>query len=88
MQFNGHFGCDWCHHEGERVPRRNGYTNSYPYQYPEPQARTHDEMVENGLEVDLALLDDVVVQPIHGVKGTTYLSLLPNFDLVNGFNLW
>ncbi|XP_016841981.1 uncharacterized protein LOC100116797 isoform X1 [Nasonia vitripennis] len=74
-QFNAHFGCDWCEHEGVY------YDGSmrYPYIIPPPPNRTRSSMIANARE---ALTRP---KPVVGVKMASPLLNLQYFDIARGF---
>lgn len=76
-QFNGKHGCDWCEFEGVTVPTNNGPpVRYYPYRTP-VVLRTAKKQARYALEATPNV-------PIKGVKGMTFVDLLPTFDTVRG----
>ena len=80
-QFNGEYGCGFCYHAGQVVPKGRGFTRSYPLQEEIPQVRDMASTVE---------LAELVTrrnngQAELGVKGPSPLILLPSFDIIKGF---
>ena len=61
-QFNGKYGCGFCLHPGERVPKGRGSTMVYELKSPLPTSRTHENMLQHGEE---ALATG---QPVFGVS--------------------
>ena len=76
-QFNGHYGCGYCLHEGERVEQGNGWTMAYP---------KNSELIMRCKEGNAALVSEAMDTgtPCMGVKGPSLLSLLPHFDIIKG----
>lgn len=77
-QFNGSSGCGSCLHEGEMVDRGDGYTRVYPVRGPN-EKRTAIDTVRHASE---AFRSNTVVK---GVNGPSVFSLLPKFNLIDGF---
>ncbi|KAK3910840.1 Beta,beta-carotene 9',10'-oxygenase [Frankliniella fusca] len=80
-QFNGKFGCGFCLHPGVRMANGKGSCRSYTTStsvYPE---RTHQEVMH------LAARAEVRGIPQSGIKGTSILSRLPDFDVVRCIDL-
>jgi len=78
VQFNGQYGCGFCHHPGERVQKGLGSVQVYPLKEIYPH-RTREGTLK------LAKKATVSGKPAQGVKGASLLSLLPNFDIVQSF---
>lgn len=81
-QFNGAFGCSWCMHEGEVVPKGNGFVRVYPYKS-DVTAREHSSTLESARKVH-----ETSASHHNGVKGASSLFLLPKsagVDVVNSF---
>lgn len=76
-QFNGKNGCGHCEHEGIMIAKGNGFTRVYPLQDPLPADRTHQQT----LEYATAAADEPGSR-ICGVKGPTWLFLIPGFDVI------
>ena len=74
-QFNGHFGCGFCYHPGERVQKGSGSVHVYPMTTLYPLRTSHKTLQQ----AEQAVLSKQTVQ---GVKGASMLNLLPNFDIV------
>ncbi|XP_071855315.1 uncharacterized protein [Apostichopus japonicus] len=77
-QFNGHFGCSWCIHEGEVVPKGRGHVMTYPYDFPPPEQRSQRGMEDQAIRLGSGM-------PREGVKEISPLLVLPRFDIVRGF---
>ncbi|KAK0132503.1 hypothetical protein N1851_032640 [Merluccius polli] len=78
-QFNGRYGCGFCLHMGEIVPKGKGFTRVYPHSTEYPQLRTHDQTTN---QASAAIQSDT---DVNGVKGPSQLLLLPNFDIIKHF---
>ncbi|PIK34318.1 hypothetical protein BSL78_28367, partial [Apostichopus japonicus] len=78
-QFNGHFGCSWCLHEGEVVPKGRGHVMTYPYDFPPPEQRSQRGMEDQAIRLGSGMPQD------EGVKEISPLLVLPRFDIVRGF---
>jgi len=78
VQFNGQYGCGFCHHPGERMKKGLGTVQVYPLKEIYP-LRTR----EGTLKLAKKATDSG--KPAQGVKGASLLSLLPNFDIVQSF---
>jgi len=79
-QFNGKFGCSFCMHEGVLVSKGQGTVRTYPSGDCLPELRTHEQTIEFASRAEST---DIAV---HGVKGLSTLCLLPDFDIIKGFN--
>jgi len=79
-QFNGKFGCGFCMHEGVLVSKGQGTVRTYPSGNHLPELRTHEQTVE------LACQAESTHVAVSGVKGISLLYLLPDFDIITGFN--
>ena len=77
-QFNGQHGCSFCYDAGVYLQQGDGYTRAYPFDC-NSVLRTKDLVIE--------LADQAITakHAVLGVKGPSILSLLPDFDIVNGF---
>ncbi|PIK56884.1 hypothetical protein BSL78_06210 [Apostichopus japonicus] len=78
-QFNEHFGCSWCLHEGEVVPKGRGHVMTYPYDFPPPEQRSQRGMEDQAIRLGSGMPQD------EGVKEISPLLVLPRFDIVRGF---
>jgi hypothetical protein len=79
MQFNGSYGCHYCEHPGISVIKGDGHVRVFPIAFPIPPLR----------DSKTTLLHAVAAinsgeKHIYGVKGFSILSLIPEFDLING----
>lgn len=81
MQFNGKCGCGHCEHEGIEVKKGRGRVRVYPIRIPLPPDRTHSQNLEYA---DAATNNNPAGAPVRGVKGPTWLYLVPSFDVVDG----
>lgn len=75
VQFNGHYGCNWCYHPGNYLFKSMRYDNLENY----PESRDHEKMLqhmEQSIETN---------HPVFGVKYPSPLINLKGFDIVNGF---
>lgn len=77
MQFNAHFGCDWCEHPGE------WHTGSmrYPVLFETPRKRDKETTINYMMQVES--MENPT--PIYGIKTVSPLINLPQFDIINGF---
>ncbi len=76
VQFNGYFGCSWCLEPGERPED----SNVHVYRYKEKLApRTNKEHKEHAAKAEASRV------AIYGVKGSSVLSQLPDFDIIFNF---
>ena len=80
--FNGNCGCAKCKQPGKthRVSTR-GLVHVYPFQTEDPYGppRTHDET--KNIHVRQAADEG---KPVSGIKGPSWLSYLPSYDLIKG----
>ncbi|EFX78062.1 hypothetical protein DAPPUDRAFT_320792 [Daphnia pulex] len=79
MQFNGSYGCHYCEHPGISVIKGDGHVRVFPITFPIPPLR----------DSKTTLLHAVAAinsgeKHIYGVKEFSILSLIPEFDLING----
>jgi len=79
-QFNGEFGCNLCLHKGEAVDKGLGSVRVYPLQSDLPQPRCHEQTLQFAFEAE------DTSTAVYGVKGPSVLCLVPNFNIVSGFN--
>lgn len=75
-QFNGKYGCGFCLHMGEVVPKGNGHVRVYPQTMVCPPSRTHAGTIEHA-SAAVRLEEDVM-----GIKEASPLLLLPQFDII------
>lgn len=78
-QFNGKYGCIWCTHPGQVIPKGRGHVRAYPILDPIPNPRTHISVVKNAAEASER------EAKVLGINGPSVLLLLKSFDIVNGF---
>ena len=74
IQFNGHYGCDWCEHPGKYHAR----SMRYPLRNPPAPARTKASTIKYAQEA-LKKFKSVV-----GVKSASPLLNLEGFDIIRG----
>ncbi|KAJ8050003.1 hypothetical protein HOLleu_03009 [Holothuria leucospilota] len=77
-QFNGSFGCGTCLHEGEMVQRGDGFTRVYPVR------GVNEKRTARGT-VDKANEAMRINNVFKGVKGPSIFSLIPRFNIIDGF---
>ncbi|XP_077491319.1 uncharacterized protein LOC144101951 [Amblyomma americanum] len=75
-QFNGYYGCSYCHHKGVLVNRSVKYPVADDGGHPEPWT---NRSVRSDMKSSL-----ISGEPSRGVKGFSPLARLPDFDLVWG----
>ncbi|XP_075742920.1 uncharacterized protein LOC142796363 [Rhipicephalus microplus] len=73
-QFNGYYGCSFCHHKGVYISGSLKYPLLKDGHEPEPRT---DATFRRDMEVSLES-----GEPSHGIKGFSPLARLPGFDLV------
>ncbi|XP_075534347.1 uncharacterized protein LOC142568171 [Dermacentor variabilis] len=73
LQFNGHFGCQWCLACGQHEQGAFRYVDTEPAQ----------ERVSLGVLKDMKRAMELQI-PVNGLKGLSPLVNLPEFDLVHG----
>lgn len=78
-QFNSSFGCGYCLHEGVSIQKGRGYARVYPIKHPLPRKRGHDESFNSAIDVVERVLTE-----INGVKGPSYLYLIPLLNIMDG----
>ena len=78
MQYNGHYGCGYCCHPGERTQKGSGTVQIYPLKSLFAN-RTHHTTLQHAEQATAS------AKPVQGVKGASLLSLLPNFDIIRSF---
>lgn len=81
-QFNGEFGCDFCLHPGERVPKGKGSVRVYPQpnSYPTFKPRSMEQHKK-----DLELVGMLKNKPVHGIVGPNPFQKLADFDHVEAY---
>ncbi|XP_033726096.1 uncharacterized protein LOC117315808 [Pecten maximus] len=91
VQFNGFHGCPYCMSPGESVKTsERGHTHAYPFDKSTAtghgETRTHQMLVEQGTAAEQDRLTGKVGNTF-GVKGLTWFSFLPKFDMVRGVGI-
>ena len=77
-QFNGEYGCSRCLNPGNNIKTgKRGHAHVYPFET-NTSLRTHEHTK------DCAKQAKDSGQAVYGVKGLSWLSTLPTFDLVRG----
>lgn len=74
MQFNGHYGCNWCFHPGNYLFKSMRYDVLGYY----PELRNHKKMLQH---IEESLKSN---NPVYGVKYPSPLVNLSGFDIVDG----
>lgn len=78
MQFNGEYGCSRCLNPGKNIKiGKSGHTHVYPFET-NISLRTHEHTKECAKQAKDS------GQAVHGVKGLSWFSTLPTFDLIRG----
>ncbi|XP_034254581.1 uncharacterized protein LOC117653190 [Thrips palmi] len=80
-QFNGDYGCGLCYHPAFEMRRGRGHCKSYSILEREFPPRTHEETMEK------ARIADTSGKRQQGIKGTSILSEIPGFDIINCVDL-
>ena len=80
-QFNGEFGCDFCLHPGEQVPKGKGSVRVYPQPYSTPTFQPRS-LEQHKSDLNLAQLLGV---PIRGIVGPNPFEKLTDFDHVEAY---
>ena len=80
MQFNGHYGCNHCKQNGKQLSTGAGKVHIYPYidENPLGPLRTNDETKLHSHEAV------ATAKPVFGVKGPSWLSTVPKYNLIDG----
>ena len=78
MQFNGLYGCSWCHSPGQQVKKGKGSVRVY-------QSKNDFELRSDETVRNCAKDAHRTGKAVLGVKGPSPLSLLPGFDMACGF---
>lgn len=81
-QYNGEFGCLFCHHSGDYVPSGKGHARIYL-----PQ---NSVLLTNEMYLEYATLADVSKTTVYGIKGKCFLSNffnIPKDVLIDGMHL-
>ena len=83
VQYNGSFGCWHCVQKGETAPRGKGHVHVFPYISDEPKGPVRS--MKSVLQDAQSVIDcGKVNHSINGVKGPSWLSFSPKFEMVNG----
>lgn len=86
VQYNGSFGCWKCLQKGETAARGRGHTHIFPFQQNNPKGPPRSN--ENVLLDAQAVIDSARINySVNGVKGPSWLSFCPKFDIVNGISI-
>ncbi|XP_061191434.1 uncharacterized protein LOC133199606 isoform X2 [Saccostrea echinata] len=86
VQFNGAYSCWKCMQKGETAKRGKGHTHVFPYlsAHPKGPERTVNAVCRDAQEA-LDNLERGTSRPsVNGVKGPSWLTFFPKFDIVNG----
>ena len=81
-QFNGLCGCGHCEHEGVVVRKGRGHVRVYPIRLPLPPDRTHEKTLEYATAA--ASDQNPTGKPVKGIKGPSWLFLIPDFENPDG----
>ena len=81
IQFNGHYGCTHCKQSGEQlVTDRNGRVHVYPYVNTDPTGPWR-----TSVDIEMHSREAISIgKPVLGIKGPSWLSTIPKYDLVGG----
>lgn len=85
VQYNGSFGCWKCLHKGKTAKVGKGHTHVFPFCHDDPKGppRTKENVVQDAQEI-VQLKQTKNVQNLDGVKGPSWLLLLPDLSVVDG----
>ena len=86
VQYNGSFSCWKCLQKGETAKRGKGHTHVFPYipdQPKDPRRTVHDVCRDAQKAMD-NLEKRTSNYTVNGVKGPSWLTFFPKFDIVNG----
>lgn len=85
VQYNGSFGCWKCLHKGKTAKVGKGHTHVFPFCHDDPKGppRTKENVVQDAQEI-VQLKQTKNVQNMDGVKGPSWLLLLPDLSVVDG----
>ena len=81
VQFNGNYSCAHCLQKGKQITTSGGGSvHIFPYQYDNLSGpvRTHSDTIVNAKKAF------ITQKPEFGIKGPTYLSSIPKYDLIRG----
>lgn len=85
MQYNGSFGC-WKFLQKEKTAKvGKGHTHVFPFCHDDPKGppRTKENVVQDAQEI-VQLKQTKNIQNLDGVKGPSWLLLLPDLSVVGG----
>lgn len=80
-QFNGKYGCSHCLQSGTQLAvGARGRVHVYPYIQADPTgpSRTSKQLLQHSREAT------VQNKPVYGVKGPSWLSVIPNYNVIQG----
>lgn len=86
VQFNGAFSCIKCLQKGETAKRGKGHTHIFPFQSVDPKGpkRSVESILQNA---ETVMCSGQSKYSINGIKGPSWLSFFPKFDIVNGVGI-
>jgi hypothetical protein len=88
MQFNGFYGCWFCHQPGETYKtNKGGNVHIYPFKDEDPKGppRTVENLQEDVNQVVENVQANVTDYVVRGVKGPFWFMFLPHFNVIHGF---
>ena len=83
VQYNGSFSCIKCEQKGITAKVGKGHAHIFPYQEENPKEpkRTKESILQNAKD---AIQDNTVIK---GIKGPSWLMLMPRFDIAKGTSI-
>ena len=89
MQYNGAFSCWKCMQEGKTAKVGKGHTRVFPFNDDDPKGpqRSHDSVKEDAKAFIQAKIEGSRVKSIRGIKGPSWLMLIPRFTMVHGISI-
>ncbi|XP_053407190.1 uncharacterized protein LOC128559474 [Mercenaria mercenaria] len=89
VQFNGSYSCWKCLQKGETAKVGKGHCHVFPFQEEDPKnpERTKESVVHDARKALDKLESGVKQYSVNGIKGPSWLSFFPRFDIVQGIGI-
>lgn len=89
VQYNGSFSCWKCMQKGETSERGKGHTHVFPYISANPKGpeRTVYDVHRDAQQAMNNLEQRKTGYSVNGVKGPSWLTFFPNFNIVKGISI-
>ena len=84
VQYNGSFGCWHCLQKGETSTRGKGHVHVFPFKENSPKGpvRNAEQVLKDAQTI---IHSKKTKHTVNGIKGPSWLSFCPKFELIDGF---